>query len=384
MSLDPERLSDVRRLRRLGQDLKNLFVNRDLVVELMGLALVCREHMLLLGQPGSGKSELVLRYARGIRASAFHYLLTRFTEPAELFGPLDLAAFREEKRYRIATDGMLPAAEVAFLDEVFQASSAILNTLLSVIHERIFHNGREPQRVPLLSLFAAANALPDDPTLAAFTDRFVLRVQVEPVPDTALGDLIDRGWLLEAERIRPADPAAAAGTWVTPQALARLHAQLPAIGFDRVRVQYIDLVRRLRAEGVVFSERRLVKGIKLIRAAALLAEREQATTADFWPLNHIWNTAEEMATLIAVVQPLVDEAGGPSLASHRPIEDITADFELLRSRQPDSESAWVAHLGALADLRRELLLQHAGATDLLGRVAAEIAALLDRPGPGRI
>ena len=103
-----------------------------------------------LGPPGSGKSELVSRFARGVKARSFQYLLTRFTEPAELFGPVDIQAF-QQGRYHVRTEGMLPNAEIAFLDEVFQASSAILNTLLSLVHERIFYNGAELQPVPLLA-----------------------------------------------------------------------------------------------------------------------------------------------------------------------------------------------------------------------------------------
>ena len=376
MSLDSAILTDVRRLRRLGQDLKNLFVERDRVLDLMTLALVCREHMLLLGQPGSGKSELVQRFARGIKSGVFQYLLTRFTEPAELFGPIDIKEF-QNGRYTIITDGMLPTAQVAFLDEVFQASSAILNTLLNVVHERTFHNGSVAQQVPLITLFAASNTLPDDTALDAFTDRFVLRIEVRPVGDNALGDLIDKGWILETERIAPGSVLAHTPPMIGPDALARLHLCLPRIGIDPVRAIYMDVVRRLRAEGVTFSERRLVKGLKLIRAAALLGERTEATAADLWPLNHIWNRPDEIATLGRIVQPLVDEAGGPALAQLRPQEAIADDFQLLRSRRPDSESAWVAHLGALADLRRELALHHAGATDLLAGINAEIARLFD-------
>lgn len=376
MSLDSATIADVRRVKRLGQDLKNLFVDRDDVLDLMTLALICREHMLLLGQPGSGKSELVQRFARGINASVFQYLLTRFTEPAELFGPIDIKEFHNG-RYAIITAGMLPAAEVAFLDEVFQASSAILNTLLNVVHERVFHNGSVAQPVPLITLFAASNTLPDDTALDAFTDRFVLRIEVRPVGDSALGDLIDKGWILETERIAPGSVLPVTQPAIGPEALARLHRTLPAIGIAPVRAIYMDVVRRLRAEGVAFSERRLVKGLKLIRAAALLAERTEATAADLWPLNHIWNRTDEIATLRRIVQPLVDAAGGPAPTSHRSPDAIADDFQLLRSRQPDSESAWVAHLGALADLRRELALFHAGGSDLLAQVNAEISRLFE-------
>ena len=161
------------------------FDERDEAVDLLTLAAVCQEHLLLIGPPGTAKTELVRRFTELIDAQRFHYLLTRFTEPSELFGPLDLAAFHD-RRFHIRTDGMLPTAEIAFLDEVFQGSSAILNTLLTLVNERVFYNGATPQPVPLISLIGASNDLPDDPVLRAFADRFPLRVQVEPVADDGL------------------------------------------------------------------------------------------------------------------------------------------------------------------------------------------------------
>lgn len=374
MSLPDDIANAARRLGRLGHDLDLRFSCRTEVIDLMKLALVCREHVLLLGPPGSGKSELVMQFAHGVQAASFQYLLTRFTEPAELFGPLDLKAFHEG-RFHIITERMLPQAEIAFLDEVFQASSAILNTLLTVIHERSFHNGATNETVPLISLFGASNALPDDANLLAFSDRFVLRCDLAPIPDESLDDLLAKGWSLEVERIR--GDADMGQRWVTPDQLKRLHAQLPAIGIDAVETSYGEIIRRLRAQGVVFSERRLIKGLKLIRAAALLDGREQADGRDFWPLLHIWNGLDDIPTLREVVQPFIEDAGGPVRTRRRRVETIIDAFELLRSRSPDSESAWVAHLGALAQLRRELLLHHPDRQDLIDRVESEIRAQLE-------
>ncbi|MCB1914014.1 MAG: AAA family ATPase, partial [Rhodocyclaceae bacterium] len=129
----------------LRQELNERFTHREEVIDTLALATVCQEHVLLLGPPGTGKTEVVSRFAAELSMPTFHYLLTRFTEPAELFGPLDLPAFKAG-RYHLRTEGMLPEARIAFLDEVFQGSSAILNTLLTLVHERVFHNGATRQR----------------------------------------------------------------------------------------------------------------------------------------------------------------------------------------------------------------------------------------------
>jgi MoxR-like ATPase len=378
MPLSNDAQKTIQRLNRVATNLKLLFARRDTAVDLMRLALVTREHCLLLGPPGTGKSELVARFADGVHASRFDYLLTRFTEPAELFGPIDLARF-QSGTYVVNTAGMLPEAQIAFLDEVFQASSAILNTLLSVVHERIFHNGAERTEVPLIALFGASNQLPDDPTLRAFSDRFVLRLEMLPVADEHLGDLLERGWELERKRLAADADADDTAALITPEQLAGLHHALPAVQLGPLQTQYQELARQLRAEGVALSDRRLVKGLKLIRGAALLEGRDHATAADLWPLLHCWNAPEDRAVLAEVIQPLVDEAGGPGGETHRSLPDIQDALDLLESRAADlqGQGAQTAHLGALAQIRRELMLHHPDEAELRGRTEAVIARVLD-------
>ncbi len=376
MSFSDSTINAIRRLKRVATDLKMLFSRRDTAVDLMKLALLCHEHVLLLGPPGSGKSELVSRFARGVKAQSFQYLLTRFTEPAELFGPVDIQAF-QQGRYHVRTESMLPEAQIAFLDEVFQASSAILNTLLSLVHERIFYNGAELQPVPLLALFGASNTLPDDPTLRAFSDRFALRLEIESIPDESLGDMLEKGWDLELERINRSVTQGEA--LLDPAQLELLYQELAHIGVGGVLSQYQEVIRRLRAEGVRLTERRMVKGLKLIRGAALLEGRSEADVRDLWPLNHVWNTPEDVPILRQVVQPLVEEAGGPALDTHRPLEDLVEELELLESRAPalTGEGAFTAHLSALAQIRRELLLYHVDAGELSQRVEGLIQQQLE-------
>lgn len=377
MSLSIETQKNINRLNGVAQTLSLQFARRETAIELMKLALLCREHVLLLGPPGTGKSELVSGFARGIQAHLFHYLLTRFTEPAELFGPVDLRAF-EEGRYKVSTEGMLPWAQVAFLDEVFQGSSAILNTLLSLIHERVYHNGAVPQAVPLLTLFGASNHLPDDPTLHAFSDRFVLRVEVAPVPDESLEQLLACGWDMELARITQRD--AGDDHLITPEQLEQAYRQLPNVKMDGVQTRYQQIIRDLRAQGVLLSDRRLVKGLKLIRAAAMLDGRDVADERDLWPLTHIWSNPDDRSVLDEVVQPIVAEAGGPKRLTHRTLPALVEEFELLESRvhSLQGDGGFTAHLSALGQVRRELLLYHSSETGLLGRVAEVVRLVLDR------
>src|SRR5437588_3801345 len=134
-------------------EIKRRFVGRDEVIDLTALAVVAGEHLFLLGPPGTAKSALVRDFAAAVRARYFEYLLTRFSEPNEVFGPIDLARLREGTVATVTT-GMLPEAEFVFLDELFNANSAILNNLLSVLNERVYRRRAEAHALPPLPLFS--------------------------------------------------------------------------------------------------------------------------------------------------------------------------------------------------------------------------------------
>src|SRR5262245_62135010 len=174
-------------------------VEREALVELIALSAVAGEHLLVIGPPGTAKSEAVRRVARALGGKYFEYLLGRFTEPSEIFGPVDL---RKLKEGIVETEisGMLPEAEIAFLDEVFLGSTAILNTLLGLFNERSFRRGHTRITVPLRVCVGATNALPEDESLAAFADRFLARIFLEPLPDPELEDLLAGGWSLLEEQ----------------------------------------------------------------------------------------------------------------------------------------------------------------------------------------
>jgi MoxR-like ATPase len=374
----------IRQLSALRRELAETFTDRGEAVDVLALSAVCQEHTLLLGPPGTGKTELVARFTEALDAPLFSYLLTRFTEPSEIFGPLDLEAF-QGGRYHIRTEGMLPGAAVAFLDEVFQGSSAILNTLLTLVHERVFHNGAERQPVPLITLVGASNELPTDTTLRAFSDRFALRAELAPVPDARLDELLDKGWLIELERMEAARRAAR-GARALPTlaeaAMRRLHERLPEVSVVAVRPLYGQILRELRAEGVSLSDRRMVKGLKLIAGAALMDNRTEAQVSDLWPLRHVWTTPEDAAVLRQIVDQHLDQhlgqhlaEGGALLASRRrSVDELRADLALLLGRAGSLRhpSAVGAHLMALGRLRREALLEHPDENPLHREIEAAI------------
>lgn len=179
------------------QPLRQTFVGKDEVIDVLGVCLVASEHAFVLGPPGTAKSAIVNELARRLDGEVFSYLLTRFTEPSELFGPFDLRKLREGELIT-NTAGMLPEAGLVFLDELLNANSAILNSLLTVLNERVFRRGRETRRLPLLMVVGASNHLPEDEALGALFDRFLMRVVCDNVPAERLGEVLHAGWRLEA------------------------------------------------------------------------------------------------------------------------------------------------------------------------------------------
>ncbi len=295
---------------------KRPFAGRDEVVELLGIAALCREHVLVIGPPGTAKTRLLEGFCQMLATRPFTYLLTRFTEPAEIFGPIDVKRFRQGV-YEINTRGMLPEARVAFLDEVFQGSSAILNTLLTLINERTFRDGRDEagadeqgRETPLEILVGSSNAIPDDEALAAFSDRFLLRCNLDYVADDEMERLLELGWQAERGRIQARGPAEAG---LSADRVDRTRAPFPFTDLWRLQQAvadvdlagildpYLQILRAIRAEGISFSDRRAVRAQKVFAASALLGGRGKADVTDLARLACLWADSRDDESMRRIV-----------------------------------------------------------------------------------
>ncbi len=364
-------LDDVEHVANL---LKNTFVAKDELIELLVTSAIAQEHLLIVGPPGTAKSELIKRFAllcsadngdsaKAERIGYFEYLLTRFTEPNEIFGAINLADFRQGEGARRNTQGMLPRAEIAFLDEVFKANSAILNALLTVLNERIFYNGGRQEDTPLICAVGATNAAPDEPELAALYDRFLLRVWTDNVEESLFGELFQRGWKLEQKRIARGYGVSLANI-TTTGALRSLYQALEQVDLSPVAQPYREVVRRIRAEGIQLSDRRVIKLLKLVAASALRHQRQTANPGDFWVLRHVWNDPEQIPHLQTIVDPYVQEFEGETWSAERPLSTIKDDLDFLATRRADlkTDTDYADFLQQLESLRRELL-HHSAAID---------------------
>ena len=339
-------------LRLAISDASKSLIERETLVEMIALAAVAGEHLLVIGPPGTAKSEAVRRISKATGGKYFEYLLGRFTEPSEIFGPIDLRKLKEGV-VETETREMLPEAEIAFLDEIFQGSTAILNTLLGLLNERIFIRGHTRIKCPLRVCVGASNALPQDESLAAFADRFLVRVFVEPIADPLLENLLDGGWQLQDYKV--AHPAGLKD--IDTLAEAALKADL---SFVRPKLAYA--IRLLRQAGIMLSDRRAVKSQRLIAAAAALAGRDKPTEADLWPLIFIVPTPEQQALARDTLRDLLSQTENLALpaaaeeASLGPLARATrltkAGLQALNEK-PDNKdneemNAWRLRLEAIA------------------------------------
>jgi MoxR-like ATPase len=291
-----EALADA--LTRLTQGL----VGRDEQARCLLLAALCGEHALLVGPPGTAKSELARRLRELVGGRYFERLLTRFTVPEELFGPLSLAAL-DEGRYLREVDGFLPTATVAFLDEVFKANSAILNALLTLLNERAFDQGASRLPVPLATLVGASNEVPSDEALRAFLDRFLFRCAVAPVADEGFEAL------LRSEPRTPQAPAHDVPPLLTAERLraTELAAQAVALPAD-----VVDALRALR--GVLaetaheVSDRRWVRTVRALRIAAAAHGRARVSDVDLWVLR--WLLASDGVQAERIEAWVAERLGG--------------------------------------------------------------------------
>ncbi len=345
--------------------LKATFVAKDELIELLATSAIAQEHLLIVGPPGTAKSELIKRFALYCRAEDggyFEYLLTRFTEPNEIFGPVNIAAFREGEGMFRQTEGMLPQAQIAFLDEVFKANSAILNAFLTILNERIFYNGSQREKVPLIFAVGATNNVPEESDLAALYDRFLLRVWTDNVEESLFGELYQRGWLLEQERI-------ASGYRLQEQpitstkGLQRLYEALSQVDMSQVAAPYRTAVRQIRAEGIQLSDRRAIKLLKLIAASALRNRRMIANPGDFWVLRHVWNDPEQLPHLQTIVDPYVTGHSDNGHRAERLLAQIEAELQGLALGQArlKTDIDYGDYLAQVEGVRRQLL-HHSAAT----------------------
>jgi len=295
---------NIEKLNKVLAFVKDTFVGKNNVVDLLGICLLARENAFLYGPPGTAKSAIVRTLAKTVTdGKNFEYLLTRFTEPNEIFGPFDIRKLKEGELFT-NTDGMMPEASMVFLDEIFNANSAILNSLLMALNEKIFKRGKETKNLPALMFVGASNILPEDETLNALFDRFLIRINVDYVSPDLLQQVLLAGRKLE-NNIETETPE------ILAHEIKELQQLCKTIDLKPIYEVYLNTIINLRNTGIAISDRRAVKMQNLIAASALICGRNEAILSDLWVLKHIWDTEEQIEILEGIINRTIEKDDDP-------------------------------------------------------------------------
>ena len=278
-------------------------VGKEKVMKLGLLSILSGENMILVGPPGTAKSE-ISRRLREILADPdsetyFEYLFTKFTTPEEIFGPLSIKQLQNDKFER-NTEGYMPSSRIVFLDEIFKANSSILNTLLTILNERVFHNGLKREKTPLISLIGASNELPfENDELTALYDRFLIRAIVGYVSDDEIEELLD---------IKETDMEIPAEIKFIESDLNEIKSESEKVrvtsGIKRTIMQIRQEYNKIFAEDnhEIISDRKLVKMVKLLKVSAYLNGRDKVDFSDLMLLtNCLWNNPENLEKVTKLV-----------------------------------------------------------------------------------
>jgi len=286
----------LQQIQQIRDELNAQFLEREEVVDGILTAILSKNHVFFVGAPGTAKSQIVNEVCSRItEANYFQWLLTKFSTPEEIFGTVSLKAL-ENDEYRRVTTSKLPEAVIAFLDEIFKANSAILNSLLTAVNERKFHNNGHPTDIPLQSLFGASNELPEGESLSALYDRFMLKYQV----DYIIEDDSFRRLLIATVKSSP--------TEITLADLEKAQTEVETIPVsDAIIAKIVELRRNLKAEGIIVSDRKWRQSLSVLKAYAYLNGHSEVTEDDFEILIHVlWNRPEQRRTVTKVVNTIAN------------------------------------------------------------------------------
>lgn len=304
---------------QLGAELETELVERSNEIRCALLALVAGCTFFMVGPPGTAKSLLARRIAARVDdAEFFDVALDKFSTPEVLYGPHDLKALKAGRWERV-TDHTLVTADFAHIDEIFEASSALLKAMLWALNERVYRHGTTVIPMRLSTVFTSSNTVPTEPRLAALWDRLVIRRVITPVTDPAMFTS-----MLLADR---ADKPAPVLSWVevTQAQVEAARVVLP----EKVAVAVFEIRRGLAAENIEPSDRRFVEAMRVARAAAWLAGRNQVTVGDLAVLSDVlWQFPDEVGTVQTVVSTVLDAHVDASVRLLRDVHAIRGQIQV--------------------------------------------------------
>lgn len=292
------------KMQQIFVEMNNLFVERDTLIKLMQLAIVTGTNLLMLGPPGTAKSQITYELCGRVEnANYFQWMLNKTSDPSEVFGPFSVKEMENDKFMRITT-GKLPEAHIAFMDEVFKSNAPTLNALLTIMNEHIFYNDGKAQPVPLISMFGASNEPPEDETLDAMYDRFIFRINVKYVHDAANKKRMHSNYVDNRAGLL----GLAGKTTITLSEVQALQEAAKSVKVPKDIInKFIRLISDLDRQGIHVSDRRQNECFKVMQGNAVLAGRNVAGLDDFKSLVYVlWEKEDHVAIIESAILKMVN------------------------------------------------------------------------------
>ncbi|MBF9003059.1 ATPase RavA domain-containing protein [Vibrio nitrifigilis] len=326
------------RINKLAKALCEGVYERESTIKLCLLAALSGESVFLLGPPGIAKSLIAKRLIQAFsNSSYFEYLMTRFSTPEEVFGPLSIQELKDNGRYVRLTDGYLPSAQVVFLDEIWKAGPAILNTLLTVVNEKTFKNGSDVEKVPMRLLISASNELPEeDSGLDALYDRMLVRVFVNRIQDKQnFKSMLTVGTTQEAQV--PAELAISDDEYFTWQQELQNLAISDDV-FDKLyRLKTALETQEERLPELYVSDRRWKKAVKLLKASAYFNGRDEINPLDLLLLEHcLWSSPDSREIVQNTLQKFATEEAFDQQRVAQSFASVTQTLESVQQELEDN------------------------------------------------
>lgn len=296
------------KMAQIGVEMNQAFVEREELIKLMQLAVTTGTNLLMLGPPGTAKSNITYDLCGRIEnANYFQWMLNKTSDPSEILGPFSVKAMENDRFLRITT-GKLPEAHIAFMDEVFKSNAPTLNALLTIMNEHIFYNDGKANDIPLISMFAASNEPPEDESLDALYDRFIFRMNVQYVHDAANKKRMHSNYVDNRAGLL----GLAGKTTITLEELQALQTASKAVKVPKDIInKFIRLISDLDRQAIHVSDRRQNECFKVMQGSAVLRGSNTVGLDDFRSLIYVlWEKEEHIpiieSTILKMVNPYDD------------------------------------------------------------------------------